>query len=277
LNTYRSQISRVRRVVVKVGTSQLADPRHGVKEAMLRKLAAEVHGLRRGGRQVVIVTSGAIGLGMHQLKLKERPRGIPEKQATAAVGQVLLMHLYRQAFARHGMVAAQVLLTRQDLKDKQRTANARHTLETLLGMGTVPVINENDTVAVDEIGKRFGDNDSLAAHVTALARAGLLVILTDVDGLYDGHPGLARASRLVPLVSRITAGLKRHAGGAVSRLGTGGMLTKLNAARIVTAAGKWMIIANGSKKGILASLLAGREEGTLFLPVGRGTSRKRAS
>lgn len=252
--------------MVKVGTSQLADPKHGVKDAMLRKLAAEVYALRAQGRQVVIVTSGAIGLGMHQLRLKQRPQGIPEKQATAAVGQVLLMNLYRQAFARHGMVTAQVLLTRQDLQDRQRALNARHTLETLLKMGTVPVINENDTVAVEEIGKRFGDNDSLAARVTGLAHAGLLVILTDVDGLYDGHPGLNRSARLVPLVTRLTPALEKHAGGAGSHAGTGGMITKLKAARAVTAAGQLMVIANGSRKKILSNLFAGKQEGTLFLP-----------
>ncbi len=258
---------QVKRLVVKVGTSLLADPRRGVNRAMIRKLAGEIRGLRRAGREVVVVTSGAQWLGRHRMGLDRRPKDMPGRQATAAVGQVLLMNEYERALGRAGLAAAQVLLTREDLENHQRYLNARNTLERLLEMGAVPVINENDTVAFEEI--RFGDNDNLAALVAQLVQAQLLVILTDVDGLYEGDPRLNRGAGLIGVVPKITRAMEQAAGGVGSDLGTGGMLTKLQAAKVVTAGGEMMVIARGDKPRVLLGVLEGGEEGTLFLPSGR--------
>jgi glutamate 5-kinase len=259
----KSLMASVRRVVVKVGTSLSFDPVKGIDPRNLEALAAELAQFRQKGLDVVMVTSGAIGAGMHRLRLSARPQGMKEKQATAAVGQVYLMELVARAFARFGLNAAQVLLTRQDLESGPRYFNARNTLETLLSMGVVPVINENDTVAVDEI--KFGDNDRLAAQVCNLVGADLLVILTDVDGLHNGDPRKNPKARRVPLVKAITKKLQASAGGVGSLNGTGGMVTKLLAARIANASGEHVVIARGSKRGVLSAILGGKDEGTLFL------------
>ncbi len=253
----------VRRVVVKIGTSLSFDPKKGIDPRNVQALAAEIAGLRKRGLEVVMVASGAIGAGMFRLKLPKRPTVMQEKQATAAVGQVHLMELLAAQFGRFGLNAGQVLITRQDLESGPRYFNARNTLEALLRMGVVPVINENDTVAVDEI--KFGDNDRLAAQVCNLVKADLLVILTDVDGLHTGDPRKDPKARRVPLVTKITAGLQATAGGQGSLVGTGGMVTKILAARMATSNGEHVVIARGSKRGVLAAILAGKDEGTLFL------------
>jgi glutamate 5-kinase len=260
----RNALKKVRRLVVKVGTTQVADPKTGVRRAALAKLAAEVASLRRLGIQTVLVSSGAIGLGMHQLGLKARPRSIPEKQATAAVGQVCLMEAYQKALGRHSLEAAQVLLTRRDLEGDAGTKNARNTMETLLSMGAVPVINENDTVAVEEI--KFGENDYLSALVAQFCRADLLVILTDVDGLYEEDPRANDGAKLIREVAKVTDLHEKKAGGAGSHLGTGGMGTKLKAARLATQSGALVVIANGSKPSVLTKIVEGKDEGTVFLP-----------
>lgn len=253
----------VRRMVVKIGTSLSFDPKKGIDPRHVRALAEEIAGLRKRGLEVVMVASGAIGAGMHRLGLRQRPTVMRDKQATAAVGQVYLMELLADQFARHGLNAGQVLITRQDLESGPRYFNARNTLEALLKMGVVPVINENDTVAVDEI--KFGDNDRLAAQACNLVKADLLVILTDVDGLHTGDPRKDPKARRVPLVTRITADLRATAGGQGSLVGTGGMVTKLLAARIATRNGEHVVIARGSKRGVLGRVLAGEDEGTLFV------------
>jgi glutamate 5-kinase len=258
------QLKKVKRLVVKVGTSLLADPSRGVNEPFIASLAAELLALRKEGREVILVTSGAIGMGMARLGLKVKPKEIPAKQATAAVGQVLLMDQYRRCFAASGVAVGQVLLTRADFEDRQRYLNARNTLAALLEMGVIPVINENDTVAVDEI--KFGDNDNLAAQVCNLAQADLLVILTDVEGLFDKDPRKAADAKRLSVVPKLTPAILASAGGQGTAVGTGGMATKLQAARTVTASGERMAIADGRVKGILRSLLKGEDVGTLFLP-----------
>jgi glutamate 5-kinase len=253
----------VRRVVVKIGTSLSFDAKKGIDPRNLEALAAEIAGLRRQGLEVIMVTSGAIGAGMYRLKLGQRPRIMQEKQATAAVGQVYLMELVAKVFARFSLNVGQLLITRQDLESGPRYFNARNTLETLLKMGVVPVINENDTVAVDEI--KFGDNDRLAAQVSNLVGAELLIILTDVDGLHSADPRKDPRAKRLSLVTKITGKLQATAGGQGSLVGTGGMVTKLLAARMANASGEHVVIAKGSKRGVLTSILKGQDEGTLFL------------
>ncbi len=255
----------VKRLVVKVGTSLLADPARGVNARRVKDLAKQVQALRARGCQVLVVTSGAIGMGMVRLGQKAKPREIPAKQATAAIGQVLLMGQYRRAFEAHGVPVGQMLLTRADLEDRHCYLNARNTLATLLAQGAVPVINENDSVAVEEI--KFGDNDNLAAQVCKLAQAQLLVIMTDVEGLFDKDPRKHADARRVAVVPKVTAQVAASAGGEGSLVGTGGMATKVQAARIATQAGKAMAIVDGRGKDSLLALMAGKDIGTLFLPA----------
>lgn len=259
----KALMSGVRRVVVKIGTSLSWDPEKGIDPRNVEALAGEIAGLRKGGLEVVMVASGAIGAGMHRLRLAKRPTVMQEKQATAAVGQVYLMELLARVFQRYGLNAGQVLITRQDLESGPRYFNTRNTLDTLLRMGVVPVINENDTVAVDEI--KFGDNDRLAAQVCNLVKGDLLVILTDVDGLHSADPRKDPRAKRVSEVLKITAGLQAKAGGQGSLVGTGGMLTKLLAARICMRNGEHVVIARGSKRGVFSAVMQGKDEGTLFL------------
>lgn len=254
----------VNRIVVKIGTSSITYSTGKLNLNRLEKLVRQLADLSNEGRQIILVSSGAIGAGLSRLGLKKRPTTIPEKQAVAAVGQGLLMHIYEKLFGEYGLVVAQVLLTRNDLSERTRYLNARHALITLLDLGVIPIINENDTVAVDEI--RFGDNDTLSALVAGLAEADLLVILSDVEGLYSRDPRIDKNATLVPLVHHVDHTLDKAAGGAGSSLGTGGMATKLRAARIAVQSGIPMFIANAAREGVLRALLAGEEIGTLFVP-----------
>lgn len=267
----KTLLGGVKRIVVKLGTSLSFDPKKGIDPTNLRRLAGEISILRKKGVEVVMVTSGAIGAGMNRLGLKVRPRTIKEKQAVAAVGQIYLMDLLSNVFTSKSLSLGQVLLTRQDLESGPRYFNARNTLETLVSMGAIPVINENDTVAVDEL--KFGDNDRLAALVTNLVQADLLVILTDVPGLFTADPRKNKRARLVPLVKAITAKLRSAAGGEGSIAGTGGMVTKLLAAQMCVRNGEHCVIASGRKAGILSKVLSGAEVGTLFL--GKAIPRER--
>lgn len=242
----------------------------------LADLAAQIAELLSGGRAVVLVTSGAIGAGRGRLGWQERKRrlSIPEKQAAAAVGQPLLMQVYEGLFQELGLTVAQVLLTRGDVADRQRYLNARHTLSTLLDHGVVPIINENDTVAVEEL--KFGDNDTLSALVASLLEADLLVLLTDTEGLYTADPRVDSSARLIHTVERITPELEAAAGGAGTPGATGGMITKLQAARLATAGGIPVVIASSAKERVLLRLLEGEELGTYFVPeTGRLQARKR--
>jgi glutamate 5-kinase len=255
-------------VVVKIGSRLLAEDAAG----RAGTLAAEARALRDRGVQTVIVTSGAIALGWKRLGLSERPRTMPGLQAAAAAGQGRLIQVYEAALSAHGLTAAQVLLTHDDVRDRRRYLNARHALNELLSLGAVPVINENDTVSVDEI--KFGDNDRLAALTTSLVEADALVILTDVDGLYDGDP--KSGARLIPEVHDIDRQARPVAGGSsTSGPGTGGMSSKVEAARVAGKFGVVTLVTSGRRERPVTLLLEGAEEGTVFWPsVSRLQSRK---
>ncbi|HEX9024364.1 MAG TPA: glutamate 5-kinase [Geobacteraceae bacterium] len=269
----REFLKNVKRIVVKVGSSVITGPGAGLDAAVIGRLAAEVAAVTAENRQVIMVSSGAVAAGRKELGLEERPRTIPQKQAAAAVGQSRLMHAYEEAFERHGRKVAQLLLTRDDLADRQRFLNARATLDTLLDFGIIPIINENDTVAVDEI--KFGDNDNLSALVTNLTEAQLLMVLSDIDGLYDSDPRDNADARLIPMVRSITREMERGAGGTGSAVGTGGMATKLAAARKVGRTGVPTIIINGRAPGLIAGALAGEEVGTMILAAREVLNRRK--
>ena len=261
-------------VVVKVGTNVLADPTGRLDRGRIQALADQLHRVRSAGRRVALVSSGAIGAGVGKLMLGKRPADLPHLQACAAVGQSALMQLYQESLSRYGIHTAQILLTASDFESRARYLNARNTIGTLFEYGALPIINENDTVSVAEI--KFGDNDHLAAMVTNLLRAPLLVLLTNVDGLYSGDPRADPAARLVATVPNLDDSVMGLAAATKSALGTGGMGSKLKAARLVTVAGEAVVMANGSLDGILDRVFAGEPVGTLFLPHGAGVpSRKR--
>lgn len=259
-------VSVPRMVVVKVGTNVLADGTGKLDAARIQSLADQIARARQKGWRVVLVSSGAIGAGVGQLKLKSRPTDLPHLQACAALGQTALMQLYQHALAPHGILPAQILLIASDFDHRTRYLNVRNTISTLFEYGCLPVINENDTVSVAEI--KFGDNDHLAAMVANLLQAPLLVLLTNVDGLYNGDPRSDPNAVLVPTVPAIDQGVTSLAQPTKSLLGTGGMTSKLKAARLATAAGGAVIMANGSRDGVLDEVLAGEPVGTLFLPHG---------
>lgn len=253
----------IKKLVIKVGTSTLTRAGGPPDAEYIGSLAAQIAAQQALGRSVVLVSSGAIRAGMDRLRLAGRPRSIPQKQAAAAVGQGLLMHTYAQAFAAHGIAAAQILLTREDLRDRTRYLNARNTFDALLGYRVVPVVNENDTVAVDEI--KFGDNDTLAALVASLIGADALLLLSDVAGLYDRDPTHDPDATLIPVVESVSREIERLAGGVQTGLGTGGMTTKIQAAKICAATDVQMFIADGRRPAAVADALEGRC-GTRFLP-----------
>ena len=267
------RLGRVRRLVVKVGTGLVTEARAGASRERIEALAGEIARVREG-RRIVLVSSGAIATGMARLRLPERPRSIPEKQAAAAVGQPALMERYEAAFARHGIRVGQVLLTAQDIGDRARYLNAKNTLLTLLRFDVLPIVNENDTVAVEEI--KVGDNDNLSALVASLIDADLLVLLTDVDGLYTDDPTVNARARKLETVEAVTDEIAKLARRRADGTSVGGMTTKLQAARKAAASGVPMIIANGREPGVLARALAGERVGTYFPPkADRLGARKR--
>lgn len=261
----KNLIARARRIVIKIGSAVLTGSGEGLDQKRIEHLASEISAIRDQKREVVIVSSGAIAAGLAKLGLK-RTKGmpLPLKQAAAAVGQSGLMWMYEKTFAAHGRKVAQILLTREDLSNRTRFLNARSTLHTLLEHDVIPVINENDTVAVAEI--KFGDNDNLSGMVVHLADADLLVILSDIDGLYTADPRTDASAQLIPLVEKVTAEVERGAGDAFTGVGTGGMRSKLLAAKKVGAYGVPTMIINGRSDGSLQALFEGRDIGTLFLP-----------
>ena len=258
---HRDILKSATRIVVKLGTGVLTDSRKLIDPAQLQQLVAQLAALRQAGKEVVLVTSGAVGAGMGALGYESRPTDLAEKQACAAVGQSRLMAVYDQLFAKHNLVVAQVLLTHDDLEHHERHLNARNTLVTLLDRGVVPIINENDAVSSAEI--KFGDNDKLSALVASLLPADLLVILTTVDGVIENF-GAANA-HVLPVIENIDARIEAMAGGTTSATAVGGMKSKIDAARIVVRSGIPLVIASGRKTDVLAGILAGAEEGTLFV------------
>jgi len=260
-------------VVVKVGTNVLADAKGALDRGRMQSLADQLARLRAAGKRVALVSSGAIGAGVGVLNLGKRPTDLPHLQACAAVGQCALMQVYQECLTPHGVAAAQILLTAGDFDSRPRYLNARHTILTLFEYGCLPIINENDTVSVAEI--KFGDNDQLAAMVANLLQAPLLVLLTNVDGLYTADPREDPTAELVATVPHIDRAVTEMAGATKSALGTGGMRSKLKAARLATAAGGAVVMANGSVDGVLDAVARGDNVGTLFLPHGEGLSARR--
>jgi glutamate 5-kinase len=253
------------RVVIKIGTNLLADKVEGINLDRINEIARSVARLNALGHRIAIVSSGAIGAGIAELKLKERPKTIPGKQATAAIGQPLLMEAYEHAFRRHGCTIAQILLTKDDFVNRGRYINAKNTFPVLFEHGVVPIINENDTVAVEEI--KLGDNDNLSALVANLIEADLLIILSDIDGLFSDDPGKNIKAQLIPVVEKISVQIEKLAKSSRTELSTGGMITKIQAAKRCVSAGIAMIIANGTKPSILEDIFSGTFKGTLFLPA----------
>ena len=261
-------------LVVKVGTRVLTQPDGSLDEQRIASLAEQIADQRDAGRKVVLVSSGAVGAGMDRLGLRERPQDVAQLQAVAAVGQSRLIECYDRVFRTHGLHAGQVLLTGEDLHDRGRYLNVRNTLLSLLRMHVVPIVNENDTVAVDELVASFGDNDRLAALVTTAIRAPLLLILSDVDGLYDRHPQ-DPAAKVIPSVPDLESvrGLVQD---TTNHWSKGGMASKLNAAKIVVSAGEHCIVASGKCDGVIRQVMDGEPVGTLFLAEGQSVSpRKR--
>ncbi len=275
MQTERNNIfSKVRRVVIKIGSAVLVSSDQGLDQKRMERLGREIASIMDGNHDVILVSSGAIVAGFAKLgltRLKGAP--LPLKQAAAAVGQSGLMWMYERTFAKQGKKVAQVLLTSEDLANRTRFLNARNTVHTLLEHGVVPIINENDTVAVDEI--RFGDNDNLSGMVAHLADADLLVILSDIDGMYTADPGVDPDAKRISLVEKITAEIEQGAGDALSVVGTGGMRSKIMAAKRVGAYGVPTVIVSGMHEGALQALFEGEDIGTVFLPkADKNRSRK---
>ena len=265
------------RVVVKLGTSLLTGGSDQIDQDIMSSLVNQVAQLHKQGQEIIIVSSGAIASGRHKLGLTKKVKGIPFKQVLASVGQHRLMGLYEELFRRYDVIVAQALLSRVDLLDRAGYLNARNTLLALLELGVICIVNENDVVATDELSEaRFGDNDNLSAMVANLIDADLLMILTDIGGLYTADPHCEPDACLIPQVKRIDSKVERLAAGTASRLGTGGMVTKIEAAKLATSSGVTVIIADGRESDVILRLARGDALGTRFLPTTtRLESRKR--
>lgn len=264
-------LKNAKRVVVKVGTSSLTYESGRLNLRRIEKLVRALSDLKNFGREIVLVTSGAVSAGVAKLGLKERPHEVRLKQAAAAVGQSELMNVYGRFFGEYGHNVAQILLTRDVVETGERKENASATFEQLLELGAVPIVNENDTVSTYELEHitAFGDNDTLAAVVARLIHADLLVLLSDIDGLYDADPRTNEDARRIPVVYTIDEALMKTAGGEGTKRGTGGMTTKLGAAKICLEADIPMVIASGEDPDILCDILDGRHAGTVFIPESR--------
>lgn len=252
-----------KRIVVKVGTSSLSHPNGRLNFQRIANLAYVLSALRSRHMDVILVSSGAIGVGAGRLGMIERPTDLAKKQALAAIGQAELMKIYQKFFEEYNQTVAQILLTKDIMTVPERHNNAQNTLLKLLSMGVIPIINENDTISTDEI--EFGDNDSLSANVAALVQADLLILLSDIDGLYSADPKIDKSAHIIRTVDKITPELEQLASGAGSSFGTGGMVTKITAARICAAANIDTVITNGTDPSIIFGILEGKEIGTHFL------------
>ena len=258
----RQRLQEAKRIVVKVGTSTLTHETGKLNLNRIDKLIREIADLKNQGKEMILVSSGAIAAGLGKLGLDKKPDSIPEKQAVAAIGQGVLMHIYEKLFAEYGQVMGQVLLTKENSVQHHQYIHSRNSLLAQLAMGAVPVINENDAVAVDEI--KIGDNDNLSAMVATLVDADALIILSDIEGLYTANPATHPEAELISEIPEITPQVESIAGGAGSKLGTGGMMTKIQAAQIAMSAGVTMVIASGSREGVLREVLNGQNIGTVF-------------
>lgn len=259
----RSNLKDAKRIVVKIGTSTLTHDTGKMNFFRIEKLVRELSDLVNQGKEIILVTSAAVSAGMDRLGMKERPKTIPEKQAVAAIGQGILMHTYEKLFGEYGQIVAQVLLTREDSVKRTRYANSRNTLLTLLNMGVIPIVNENDAVAIDEL--KIGDNDTLSAMVASIVDADILVILSDVEGVFTDNPQKNPNARLLSEISDITPDMEALSGETGSLRGTGGMYTKIQAGKIAVNSGVTMLIASGSRDGVLRDILSGINIGTIFI------------
>lgn len=268
---FRKRLQHANRIVVKVGTSTITYDTGKTNFHRIDKLAMVLSDLVNKGKEVILVTSGAIGVGVGKLKLPGKPKTIREKQAVAAVGQCELMHIYSKFFSEYGHIVGQILLTRDVVEDEYRRSNVINTFETLLEKEIVPIVNENDSVCVKELGGEngdnmvFGDNDTLSSIVAKLVKADLLIILSDIDGFYNCDPRKNVCSKKIPVVHEITSEIEKCAGGEGTNRGTGGMITKIAAAKNVTSEGIDMVLASGQEPGIIIDILNGRNVGTLFV------------
>lgn len=258
----RKELQKAKRIIVKVGTSTLNYATGKLNIEKIELLVRELSDLANQGREIMLVSSGAVGAGLERMKKQERPKTIPEKQALAAIGQGILMHLYEKLFAEYGQTVAQVLLTKENSRQYSQYINSRNALTSLLDMGVIPIINENDAVAVDEL--KIGDNDTLSATVATLVDADALIILSDIDGLFTANPSKDKNAKLISEVAQITPEIEKMAGGSGSSMGTGGMSTKIKAAKIAVNSGITMVIASGAEKNVIRRLLKGEEIGTIF-------------
>lgn len=264
----RSRLKQCRRVVVKVGTTTLAHENGRMNLRRVERLCWVLAELRHQGKEVILVSSGAIAVGADRLMLKERPRDTRGKQAASAVGQAILMQMYENMFMHYNQTVAQILLTKDVIDDDTRYENARNTFSALLEMGVIPIVNENDSISTDELG--FSENDTLSAYVSRLVNSDILVILSDIDGLYDADPRTFPNAARLSVVEELTPELLNAACGSATCLGTGGMAAKLSAARIAAQAGIPTVVASGENPAILFDVLEGGEYGTLFVLAAEG-------
>jgi glutamate 5-kinase len=258
----QNAINNAKRLVVKIGTSSLTHNRGLLNLSKMEYLVRQLADIHNRGYDVILVTSGAISAGMGKLGMKQRPKTVPVSQAAAAVGQGILLHMYEKLFGEYGQTVAQLLFTMDDVDSRERRENALNAFNALFDLNVIPIVNENDAVAVDEI--KFGDNDTLSAVVAKIADADLLIILSDIDGLYDSDPRYNNDAKVIHTVKVITEDIEKLAGGTGTELGTGGMVTKIKAAKIATSAGIDMVIANGADRQALYKVMSGDNFGTWF-------------
>ena len=261
--SFREALKKAKRIVVKVGTSTITYANGKRNFSQIDRLARELSDLQNQGKEMILVSSGAVAVGVDRLGLPAKPSTIPGKQACAAVGQGVLMHTYEKLFADYGLIVAQVLITRTEAIDRHRYTNCRNTFMTLLQQGVIPIVNENDVVALDEL--KIGDNDNMSALVAGIVDADLVIIMSDIDGLYTANPATHPEATLVHTVQEITPEIEASAGGVGSSRGTGGMATKIQAAKAATNSGIQLVIASGTEKNAIPRILQGEEIGTLFV------------
>ncbi|ADK13681.1 MULTISPECIES: glutamate 5-kinase [Clostridium] len=262
MNIREKYLKDAKKVVVKVGTSTLITEDGSLDLYRIEEIVRQICYLQNQGKSVVLVTSGAIGVGFLKLGLKTKPKDICEKQAAAAIGQGILLNIYEKMFSEHGKIVAQILLTKNDLDIVDNYTHAQNTFTALLKRGVIPIVNENDAVAVEEI--KFGDNDTLSALIAKTIHADLLILLSDIDGLYSSDPQSDKDAKLISCVPKITKEIEDCSKGSHSNVGTGGMYTKIKAAKIAVSSGISMIIANGSQDSVIEDIVSNKEIGTLF-------------
>lgn len=265
--SFRDRVKTSNRIVIKVGTSIVTYKNGHINLERIEILTRVISNIVNSGKEVVLVTSGAVGAGFGKLRLKEKPKNVREKQALSAIGQCELMHIYSKYFSEYSHIVGQILLTRDVIEDNHIKENVCNTFELLLNKGIIPIVNENDSVAIDELENivKFGDNDNLAAIVSSLVDADLLIILSDIDGFYDKDPRKYKDSKMIKEITQITKELESYAGDAGSDLGTGGMITKIKAAKVANSAGVDMVLASGEDPYIIRNILNGEDIGTLFV------------